>query len=216
VANASNPTTPFMVGMTGGIGCGKTTISDMFAQRGIAVVDTDVIAHQLTGVSGKAIPALVGIFGTGILAEDGALDRVAMRQRAFADPSQRQHLEAILHPMIYTEAIAACQHVGKTSPYVLLVVPLLVEAGDRYQRHCQRILLIDCTEETQIRRVMARNRLSRLDVEKMLAAQTTRATRQAIATDVLVNEGAPTELSETVRQLDLKFRELAAESHCFS
>lgn len=216
MADNSTPPPPFIVGMTGGIGCGKTTISDLFAQRGIEVVDTDVIAHQLTCASGKAIPALVDTFGEDILAEDGALDRVVMRQRVFADPTQRQRLEAILHPMIYAEAIAACQHSRKTSPYVLLVVPLLVEAGERYQRHCQRILLIDCAEETQIRRVMDRNHLSRIEVERMLAAQTTRTTRQALATDVVINDGAPSRLSETVSQLDLKFRELAAESHCFS
>jgi dephospho-CoA kinase len=205
--------------MTGGIGCGKTTVSDLFALRGIRVVDTDVIAHQLTKPGGKAMPALVATFGSEIQSADGALNRVAMRQRVFVDAAQRRQLEAILHPLIYAEAMAAGTLSNSTSneyPYVLLVVPLLVESGDCYRQHCRRILVVDCAESTQLSRLMARNHLSLAEAQAMLTAQSGRDTRRAIATDILENEGNLENLSESVCRLDKHFRELATESDCFS
>lgn len=207
---------PYIVGLTGGIGCGKTTVSNLFAAQGVAVVDTDLIAHALTGVQGKAMPALVAAFGEAICRSDGALDRVVMRDKVFTDPTLRGALEAILHPMIFAEAMAACAAIPfQRSPYVLLVVPLLVEAGEKYRRVCQRIVVVDCDEETQIARVMARNQLSRGAVESMLAAQTTRTLRKAVATDVLVNEGDAASLGQAVLALHEKFQELARQTDCF-
>lgn len=215
--NALRNALPYIVGLTGGIGCGKTTVSDVFAEHGVAVVDTDLIAHALTGPQGQAMPAIVAAFGEGICRFDGGLDRAVMRQRVFADPALRQQLEAILHPMIFSAAMSACADVDPhTSPYVLLVVPLLVEAGQKYRAICQQIVVIECDEETQIARVMARNNLTRSAVEAMLAAQTTQMARRDVATEILRNEGDVQSLREHVLALHEKFQQLARQTHCFS
>ena len=204
---------PFIVGLTGGIGCGKTTVSNRFAELGVSVVDTDLIAHALTVPNGQAMPALVNAFGPDIQTETGALDRVKMRQLAFQDPEQRQRLESILHPLIFQAAMAACQqsqtHQGQ---YVLLVVPLLAEAGERYRQICQRILVIDCAETTQIQRVMARNSLAETDVLAMMAAQVSREQRLAIATDTLSNEGGLYALNLAIQKLHEHFQALVAQA----
>lgn len=195
-----------VVGLTGGIGSGKTTVANLFAARGIAVVDTDLIAHQLTAPGGAAMPDIVQAFGPGVARADGALDRAAMREIVFSDPAARVRLESILHPMIARLAMAECA--AATSPYVIVAVPLLVETGHWRQR-CDRVLVVDCDEAVQIRRVMARNGLSEDAVRAILAAQADRQTRLAAADDVVVNNGDLAHLAEEVDALHAGYLKLA-------
>ncbi len=198
----------FIVGLTGGIGSGKSTVADAFVALGAGLVDTDVIARELTLADGKAMPALIAEFGPDIVAKDGAMDRSAVRQRVFADPSARERLEGILHPLI--RQISAERYVAATAPYVILAVPLLVESGDYHQR-CDRIVVVDCPETVQIERVMARNGLSIDEVRAIMAAQATRQQRLAAANDIVVNDGARTKIYEQVNLLHLKYLALAGE-----
>lgn len=198
----------FIVGLTGGIGSGKSTVADAFVALGAGLVDTDVIARELTLADGKAMPALIAEFGPDIVAKDGAMDRSAVRQRVFADPSARERLEGILHPLI--RQISAERCVVATAPYVILAVPLLVESGDYHQR-CDRIVVVDCPETVQIERVMARNGLSIDEVRAIMAAQATRQQRLAAANDIVVNDGARTKIYEQVNLLHLKYLALAGE-----
>lgn len=195
-----------IVGLTGGIGSGKSAAADRFAALGAAVIDTDAIAHELTGPGGAAMPAIAQAFGPDVVRVDGALDRAAMRTLVFADPSQRQRLEAILHPMIRRlsdERVQAALVGG--APYAVLVVPLLVESGT-YRERVHRIVVVDCSEATQVRRVMSRNGMSESDVRRILAAQATRAERLAIADDVIDNESDLVHLERQVAILDAKYR----------
>ena len=188
----------FVVGLTGGIGSGKSAVGNLFAERGIAVIDTDAIAHELTAPGGAAMPAIRAECGAAAAGADGALDRAAMRAIVFADPSARKRLEGILHPMIRIESerrLATAE-----SPYAILMVPLLVESGD-YRKRVDRVAVVDCREETQIARVMQRNGLARPDVERILAAQASRTERLAAADDVIDNDGALAGLAPRVEQL---------------
>jgi dephospho-CoA kinase len=188
----------FSVGLTGGIGCGKTTVADMFGALGASLVDTDAIAHALTAPHGAAMPALLAEFGPGFATPDGALDRAKMRELVFADPGARSRLEAILHPRI-REATAAAAALA-TGPYVIFVVPLLIESGTWAER-VTRVLAIDCSEETQVARVMARNQLSEPQVRAIMAAQVTRAERLAKADDVILNDDGIEALAPQVERL---------------
>ena len=179
---------PFVVGLTGGIGSGKSTVADLFAARGVTIVDTDAIAHELTAPGGSAIDAIRAAFGPSVIRADGALDRDAMRTRAFDDPDERRRLEAILHPMIRDESV---RRIGAaTGPYVLHVVPLLVESGGSAGRH-DRVLVIDCPVDVQIERVGKRSGLDRQRVESILATQASREARLQAADDVIENSGGP-------------------------
>lgn len=198
---------PFVVGLTGGIGSGKSTVADLFAAHGAGIVDTDVIAHQLTGPGGAAMPSIRARFGDAVVAPDGRLDRQAMRERAFADPDARRALEAILHPLIRQEADR--QVLASSAPYVMLVVPLLVESG-RYRQRVHRVLVVDCTPETQVQRTMARSGLTRDDVLRILAAQATREARLAAADDVVDNDGPPSRLPPLVAALHARYAAEAA------
>lgn len=180
------PRRNFTVGLTGGIGSGKSTVAQGFAAHGICIVDADEIAHQLTAPGGAAMPAISAAFGQAMLQADGALDRAAMRQLVFTDSNARSRLEAILHPMIRAEC--AVQLDQADSPYALLVVPLLVESA-AYRARCDRILVIDCPPEIQLQRVMARSGLSEAEARRIMAAQTSREARLAAATEVLDNSG---------------------------
>lgn len=175
----------FVVGLTGGIGSGKTTVADFFAELGAAVVDTDVIAHELTGPRGAAIPQIVESFGPAVLRSDGSLDRTVMRQRCFSDPDARKRLESILHPMIRRESAERCERADH-APYVVLVVPLLIESG-AYRERIDRLLVVDCDEAQQISRVMARSGLTEREVREIMATQISRAERLAAADDVVTN-----------------------------
>jgi dephospho-CoA kinase len=198
----------FVVGLTGGIGSGKSAAADGFAALGIAVVDTDAIAHQLTAASGAAMSALVAEFGPEVAMPDGALDRARVRRLVFADPAARGRLEGILHPLIRQQAAADCR--GATSPYVILAVPLLVESGT-YRERCQRIVVVDCPESLQISRVMARNALPEAEVRAIMAAQASREQRLAVADDVLANDGDLAHLQAQVARLHRKYLQLVAE-----
>lgn len=198
----------YVVGLTGGIGSGKSTVADLFVARGVPLVDTDAIAHELTAASGAAMPALRDAFGPAIADAAGALDRAAMRRLAFADPQARSRLEAILHPLIRDLSAQRCR--AAAAPYVILAVPLLVESGS-YRERCQRILVVDCPESLQIERVMARSGLSAEEARAILAAQASREQRLAIADDVLINDGERTILYPQVATLHLKYLQMAAQ-----
>lgn len=197
---------PWVVGLTGGIGSGKSTVADLFVGHGAALVDTDAIAHALTAPGGAAMPALLDTFGPAVAAATGALDRAAMRARAFADPAARRQLEAILHPLIRQQAEERCQ--AATAPYVVLAVPLLVETGG-WEKACQRILVVDCPVEIQIARVMARNTLSDDEVRRVLAAQASREARRAVADDLIDNHGRIEDLFPQVDALHARYLALA-------
>ena len=181
-------TAAFSVGLTGGVGSGKSTIGAMLADRGAALADADLIAHQLTGAGGAAIEAISKAFGPEAIAADGSLDRVRMRALAFADAALRVQLESLLHPMIRgAMRERAAKLITDGAPYVVLVVPLLVETGNR-GGYADRVLLIDCSEATQVARVRARPGIDEATARKIIATQATRPQRLAVADDVLLNE----------------------------
>lgn len=197
----------YCVGVTGGIGSGKSSAAALFAERGAGIVDTDDIAHELTRPGGRAMPAIIAAFGPGIATADGSLDRAAMRQRVFAEPAQRKVLEGILHPLIRTEARDRA-HLS-TAPYVMLVVPLLLETGG-YPDLVQRVLVIDCEESLQISRTMQRSALTEEAVRAIMAAQLPRPQRLARADDVLLNNGDLAQLRSEVARLHARYLALAA------
>jgi dephospho-CoA kinase len=205
--SARPPATAFSVGLTGGIGCGKSTVADLFAARGAAVIDTDLIAHQLTAPGGMAIPAIRAQFGDTFIGTDGAMDRARMRAHVFADPLEKQKLEAILHPLIRQETERAAAEAG--GDYVMFVVPLLIESGTWKQR-VARVLVIDCPEQLQIERVMRRSQLGEAQVRAIMAAQVSRDTRLASADDVIVNDGDVNALIPQVERLHALYCSLAA------
>jgi dephospho-CoA kinase len=198
----------YVLGLTGGVGSGKSTVADLFVALGVVLVDTDAIAHELTAPGGAAMPALIEAFGAGVTTENGALDRLAMRRLVFSQAEARGRLESILHPMIRALSAERCQ--AATSPYVILAVPLLVESGN-YRQRCDRILVVDCPESLQIARVVARNGMTESEAQAILASQATRAQRLAIADDVLVNDGARALLDRQVGDLHAKYLQLAAK-----
>ena len=200
---------PYTVGLTGGIGSGKSAVAGLFAGLSVAVVDTDEIAHELTRPGGEAIAAIRAAFGDQALASNGALDRAAMRKLAFGDARARTRLEAILHPMIRAESSRRLERAG--GPYAILVIPLLVESGVDRSR-TPRVLVVDCPEASQIERVMRRSGLPEAEVRAILAAQATRAQRFAAADDVIDNGGAPQALEGQVARLHEKYLTLARES----
>jgi dephospho-CoA kinase len=199
----------FTIGLTGGIGSGKSTVARAFEALGVEVIDADALAHRLTAPGGAAIPAIRAAFGDEAIDASGALERARMRRIAFADVHARKRLEAILHPLIRAEterlALAA------RSPYVILMIPLLVESGDPRAR-CDRVLVVDCPEEEQIRRVMARSGLARGEVETVMVNQVSRADRLAAADDVVDNAGAPAAIDAQVAALHREYLGLAADT----
>lgn len=192
----------FSVGLTGGIGCGKTTVADMFGALGASVIDTDLIAHAMTAPHGPAMAAIVAEFGPAFASPDGSLDRARMRELVFTEPPARARLEAILHPRIRDAALAAA--VAATGAYVMFVVPLLIESGT-WRERVQRVLAIDCPEEVQVARVMARNNLSEQQVRDIMAAQATRAERLAAADDVIVNDDGIDALGPQIARLHAEY-----------
>ncbi|RJF97741.1 dephospho-CoA kinase [Noviherbaspirillum saxi] len=199
----------FSVGLTGGIGSGKTTVADMLAARGAAMVDTDTIAHQLTAPGGLAIPDIHTQFGAAFLTAEGAMNRARMREYVFAEANAKARLEAILHPLIRIETErAAAQAQGD---YLVFVVPLLVESRG-WKERVSRVLVVDCLEQTQIRRVMSRSGLSEAQVRAIMAAQATRTQRLAAADDVIDNDGDALSLVPQVDQLHARYVALAREA----
>ena len=190
---------PLVVALTGGIGSGKTSVSNRLAELGAAVIDTDLIAPAPPRRGCEAMPAIAAAFGPGVIAADGSLDRPAMRRLAFADPPARRRLEAILHPLIRARLAEDLRQVE--APYAVLVIPLLFETG--WTEIADRILVVDLPEDQQIARVMRRNGLSAAEVRQILATQVSGATRRAGADDLIENDG---DLEALWRQTDLLHR----------
>jgi dephospho-CoA kinase len=197
----------YIVGLTGGIGSGKSAAAQAFEALGASVVDTDAIAHALTGPGGAAIEPIRAAFGTDFITPEGALERARMRELVFADAAKKRQLEAILHPLI-RERSGELVHCA-SSPYVILMVPLLIESGD-YRGRCQRILVVDCPEELQIERVVARSGISAAQVRAIMASQVTRAARRAAADDVIDNSRDLAHLRREVEALHRRYLQLSA------
>lgn len=180
---------PFKLGLTGGIGSGKSTVAKMLAELGAVVLDADAISRSVTAPGGAAIPAIAQAFGLQMIALDGGMDRTAMRTLVFAQPQERQRLEAIVHPLVQ-QAIAAQirQAQAQGAKVAVLDIPLLVESP--YWRHqVDAILVVDCSEATQIARVMERSQLSETAVRSIIASQASRAQRRAAADWIIDNDG---------------------------
>lgn len=198
----------FVVGLTGGIGSGKSSVAELFADRGIVVVDADAISHELTARNGSAIAPIRTEFGDEMIDAEGALDRARMRELVFRDPTAKRRLEAILHPLIRQEAARRIS--TARSAYVIHMIPLLVEGGNARQRF-DRVLVVDCPEETQIARVAARSGMPREQIEAIMATQASRSERLAQAHDIVDNAGAPSALIPQVEHLHRLYLSLANE-----
>ena len=198
----------YTVALTGGIGSGKSTVSDAFARFGIDVVDADVIARQVVAPGTQALAAIEQHFGADILNQDGSLNRRVLRDRVFASTPEKSWLNGLLHPLIHQQTQR--QIAEATSPYVLWVVPLLVE--NQLQNKADRVLVIDVSPETQILRTMQRDGVSRQHAEQILAAQATREARLAVANDVIDNNGAPDAIASDVARLHAAYLDYASQA----
>jgi dephospho-CoA kinase len=198
----------YLVGLTGGIGSGKSEVAAAFAARGVDVLDADDIAHAISRRGEAGHRAVVESLGREFLRPDGELDRAALRRRTFDDPTFRRDLEQLLHPLIAERLEDAVD--GFRGPYGLLVVPLLLERGGLRKR-VQRILVVDCPEQEQVRRVQLRSGLSADEVRRIMATQLPRAERLSEADDVIDNAGPPAAIAPQVERLDRRYRELAAK-----
>ena len=198
---------PYIVGLTGGIGSGKSAAAKLFEELGATVIDTDAIAHALTRPGGEAMAPIRAAFGADYVSAEGALERARMRELVFADAAKKRQLEAILHPLIRERSGELVR--AASSPYVILMVPLLVESGD-YRGRCQRILVVDCPEELQVERVVARSSISAAQVRAIMASQVTRAARRAAADDVIDNSRDLAHLRREVETLHRRYLQLAA------
>jgi dephospho-CoA kinase len=176
---------PLRIGLTGGIGSGKSTVAELLVQAGAVLVDTDAISRELTAPQGAALPALAAEFGLDILRADGALDRDRMRAKAFADVTARRRLESVLHPLIGAEVDRRAAAAG--SHPVVFDVPLLAESG-RWRDRVDRVLVVDCSEDTQVRRVMARSGWDEATVRSVIVQQAPRALRRSVADAVIHND----------------------------
>lgn len=194
-----------IIGLTGGIGCGKSTVANLFARYGADIIDTDVISRQLTQRGGAAIPAIRAAFGDCYIAEDGAMNRNKMRALVFSDADARQRLEHILHPMILEQAEQQLQQL-QAAPYSILVVPLLSERSV-FRRLVQRVLVVDCDEQTQTERVIGRCNMSESEVRAIIASQISRADRLQLADDVIHNDAGPDSLDGQVAALHQRYRQ---------
>ena len=200
----------YIVGVTGGIGSGKSTVANFFAELGIVVVDADIIAGDVVAVGEPALTAISDYFGSEVLAEDESLDRAMLREHIFANPAHRQWLEALLHPLIRERMIAQCQQA--TSAYCLLVVPLLVE--NQLTELCQRVLVVDVTPEQQVARTLQRDKTDATQVHAIMKSQASRQQRLSAADDVLDNNNSDlNQLQQRVTELHKQYLALAAAQH---
>ena len=181
---------PLRLGLTGGIGSGKSTVASILASAGAAVMDADAISRSLTLPGGRAIPAILAEFGEQLIAPNGAMDRDAMRALVFSNPQSKRQLEAIIHPLV-GQVLQEESHAALAAGHACLVydVPLLVESGDRWRRQVDWVCVVDCEVETQIQRVMHRNQLSRAEIERIISQQASRQQRLDCADAVIFNEG---------------------------
>lgn len=193
----------FVVGLTGGIGSGKSEAAQMFTALGVPVADVDAISHHLTSIGSHILKEIINVFGKSYLLADGSLDRAALREKIFSDTATRKQLEAILHPAIYEQAL---QELSKntSAPYQILVIPLLFE-GSRFQSIINRTLVIDCDESLQIARTIQRSGLSEQAVVAIMRAQVSRKVRLALADDVIENNGNLEELSKKITRIHKKY-----------
>jgi dephospho-CoA kinase len=198
----------YLVGLTGGIGCGKSTVAARFVESGSGLIDADAVSHALTRREGTGWLAIREEFGEGFFRSDGELDRARLRQAVFADVALKTRLEAALHPLIRAETTRLIA--ASSTAYVLLMVPLLLETG-RYRERCQRVLVIDCPESTQVQRVVARSGMAPAEVHAIIRTQIGRAQRLALADDIIDNAGAPDRAAGPVGRLDRLYRRLAKE-----
>jgi len=196
----------FTVGLTGGIGSGKTTVAELFAANGAGVVDTDKISHLLTSPNQPGLAQIARNFGPEFFAPDGTFDRIKMRKLVFSDPMARENLQAILHPLIREETARQIQNA--IAPYVIVVVPLLIESGS-YTQTMNRILVVDCEPETQIRRVTERSGLTREEVLSIMSTQVPRERRLSEANDIIHNEGSVETLLAQVKSLHSQYLRFA-------
>lgn len=204
--NDSTESERFSIGLTGGIGSGKSTVADLFAEQGVSVIDTDLIAHQLTAADGSAIAQIRSAFGPEFVLPNGAMDREKMRETIFGTPAAKKKLEAILHPLIRAETERAAAEAQ--GAYLFFVVPLLVESGI-WKNRVTRVLVVDSPEEIQLQRVMQRSGLSEQQVRAIIAAQVPRAARLAAADDIIFNHGNTAELRPQVEKLHQHYLALA-------
>jgi dephospho-CoA kinase len=178
------------IGLTGGIGSGKSTVAGFLARRGAAIIDADAISRSLTAPGGRAMAAIASTFGESMLGSDGAMNRQAMRERIFRDPQAKRQLEQIIHPLVSQITAEQAQAAVQSGHRVLVFdVPLLVESGERWRKQVDRVMVVDCDTETQTQRVMARSGLSAEEVNRIVAQQASRAQRLACADLVVVNQG---------------------------
>jgi len=190
-----------LIGLTGGIGSGKTAVSDLLGALGAGIIDTDLISHQITAPGGKAIPLITRAFGVEFIDPQGALNRPKMRTLVFEDPKARQILEQITHPLIQQETAKQAFELAKSGvPYLVFVVPLLIESGS-WIKFIDYLVVVDCPEETQIQRVMHRNNMTRSEVENILKVQANRSARLAEANAVIENQGNLNDLKPAVLNL---------------
>jgi len=200
----------FCIGLTGGIGSGKSTVAEMFAALGVPIIDTDVIARELTQAGGAAMPAIRKEFGDTVVEPSGAMDRLQMRLCALSDTMARSRLEAILHPMIQAEAKRRLEALSGAD-YAILVVPLLVELGT-YRGMVDRVLVVDCEEAMQLARACRRDGRDEAEVRAVMAWQVSRQDRLAQADDVLNNTGDLAALRAAVGELHRKYQKMAGEA----
>jgi dephospho-CoA kinase len=194
------------IGLTGGIGSGKSTVAGFLARRGAAIIDADAISRSLTAPGGRAMPAIARNFGDEMLSPDGAMNRKAMRERIFRDPQAKRLLEQIVHPLVSQITAEQAQAAIQSGHRVLVFdVPLLVESGERWRKQVNRVMVVDCDVETQKQRVMARSGLSSEEVERIVALQASRAQRLACADLVVVNQDL------SFDDLDLLIGQVAAD-----
>jgi dephospho-CoA kinase len=198
---------PLRLGLTGGIGSGKSTVASIMASAGAAVMDADAISRALTLPGGRAMPAILAEFGEQLIAPDGAMDREAMRALVFSNPESKRQLEAIIHPLVgqilQEESVAA---IAAGHACLVYDVPLLVESGERWRRQVDWICVVDCEVATQIQRVMSRNQLSRTEIERIISQQASRQQRLGCADAVIFNEGIDlANLKQLVHEMMARF-----------
>jgi dephospho-CoA kinase len=195
------------IGLTGGVGCGKSTVAELFQRNGVPVVDADDITRDLTAADAPALSRISSVFGDDVLLADGQLDRRKLRRMVFDQPEARQQLEGILHPLVREEIRARVREVS--TPYCLVVIPLLVESS--MTDLVDRVLVVDCEEADQIARVTVRDQCSVDDARAIIATQASRQSRLAIADDVIENAGSLDELKIVVQRLNQRYYELGKQ-----
>ena len=195
----------FVVGLTGGIGCGKTTVTALFAKLGVQHVDADIVAREVVMPGTACLQAITQYFGNEILLPTGELNRAMLRQRVFTDAASKTWLEQLLHPAIRQQILAQLQ--ALTSPYALLIAPLLLE--NKLNRYVQRVLVIDLPESLQLSRAMARDHADEQQIKAIMAAQLTRTERLKLADDIITNDSTPADLAPQVAALHQQYLQQA-------